>query len=94
MPGWRALAIAAAVGIGVAAYFQLWIRWPTPFAVAIGATMAITLLLIAASLGHDSAAADVAWREAAPDLVRTPGTPAPHEPVAAGKPVDVVPPRT
>jgi hypothetical protein len=94
MPGWRALAIAAAVGVGVAAYFQVWIHWPTPFAVAIGATMAITLLLIAASFGDDSTAADAAWRDAAPDLVRTPGTPAPHEPVATGEPSDVVPPRT
>ena len=93
MPGWRALGIAAVVGVGVGGYFQLWIHWPTPFAVAIGATMAITLLLIAASLGEDSAAADAAWRAAAPDLARTPGAPAEHEPAATSTVTDGEVPR-
>ncbi len=84
MPGWRALAIAAVVGLGVGGYVQLWIHWPTPLAVAIGAAMAIILLMIAASLGDDPAAADAAWRAAAPDLVRAPGSPAPNEAVQAG----------
>jgi len=69
MPGARALAIAAALGVGVATYFAFWLHWPTFLAVAIGATMAIVLLLFSASLSDDGARADAAWRAAAPDLV-------------------------
>ncbi|HKG57761.1 MAG TPA: hypothetical protein VKA85_10985 [Candidatus Limnocylindrales bacterium] len=84
MPGIRVIALAAFVGIAVGTYFQAWIHWPTPLAVAIGAAMAVVLLTIAASLGEDAAAADAAWRDAAPDLVRTPGAPAANESVGAG----------
>jgi predicted MFS family arabinose efflux permease len=84
MPGFRVVLLAAVIGLAVGAYFQAWIHWPTPLAVAIGAAMAIFLLMIAASLGEDAAAADAAWREAAPDLVRAPGAPGPNESVAAG----------
>ncbi len=69
MPGIRALAIAIGLGVGVGVYVQAWLHWPTFLAVAVGAVMAIVLLLLAASLGEDPAAADAAWREAAPDLV-------------------------
>lgn len=69
MPSWRALALSVALGVGVATYFALWFRWPTFLAIAIGATLAVVLLLFAASLADDPAAADSAWREAAPDLV-------------------------
>jgi hypothetical protein len=69
MPGPRTLAIAAALGVGVAAYFALWLHWPTFLAVGIGATMAVVLLLFASSLSDDGAEADAAWRAAAPDLV-------------------------
>jgi hypothetical protein len=76
MPSARAAALAAVVGIGVALYFALWFNWPTFLAVAIGATMAVILLLFAASLGDDPASADAAWRAAAPDLAaRERGTP-------------------
>lgn len=68
MPGSRALALAVAVGLGVGLYFALWFRWPTFVAVGIGATMAVVLLLISSSLADDPAAADAAWRAAAPDL--------------------------
>jgi hypothetical protein len=68
MPSARAAALAAVVGIGVALYFAVWFGWPTFLAVAIGATMAVILLLFAASLGGDAAEADAAWRAAAPDL--------------------------
>ncbi len=68
MPGARSLALAAAVGLGVGLYFALWFGWPTFVAVAIGATMAVVLLLISTSLSDDPSAADAAWRAAAPDL--------------------------
>lgn len=69
MPGIRALVIALGLGFGVGVYVQAWLHWPTFLAVAIGAVMAIVMLLLAASLGEDPAAADAAWREAAPDLI-------------------------
>jgi predicted MFS family arabinose efflux permease len=87
VPGIRALVIAIGLGLGVGVYVGAWLHWPTFLAVAIGAVMAIVLLLLAASLGEDPAAADAAWREAAPDLVgpppRTPGEPAAGDPPTA-----------
>ena len=75
MPGARAAIIAILVGLGAGLYFALWFHWPTFLAVAVGAFMAIVLLMIASSLGEDPAAADAAWREAAPDLVPPPASP-------------------
>ena len=75
MPGARAAIIAILVGLGAGLYFALWFHWPTFLAVAVGAFMAIVLLMIASSLGEDPAAADAAWREAAPDLIASPGPP-------------------
>jgi hypothetical protein len=72
VPGARTVAIAIGVGLIAAIYVELWIRWPTFVAVALGAVMAIVLLMIASSLGEDPARADAAWREAAPDLVAPP----------------------
>ena len=69
MPGIRTVLIAIGVGVLAGVYVELWIRWPTFVAVAVGATMGIVLLMIASSLGEDPAAADAAWRAAAPDLV-------------------------
>lgn len=71
MPGLRAVLAAIGVGVIVGGYVLLWIRWPTFVAVAVGAFMAIVLLMIAASLGGDPSVADAAWRKAAPDLVTT-----------------------
>ena len=79
MPGIRALAIAIGLGLGVGVYVQAWLHWPTFLAVAIGAVMAIVLLLLAASLGEDPAAADAAWREAAADLIGRPPVRKPDE---------------
>jgi hypothetical protein len=75
VPGVRAAIIAVLVGLGAGLYFALWFHWPTFLAVAVGAFMAIVLLMIASSLGDDPAAADAAWREAAPDLVPPPASP-------------------
>jgi hypothetical protein len=68
MPGGRTILAALAVGLVVGIYLQRWVGWPTFLAVAIGAVMAVLILLVAASLGQDDAAADAAWRAAAPDL--------------------------
>jgi hypothetical protein len=68
MPGARTLLIALAVGVAVGAYLQRAIGWPTFLAVAVGAVMGVFILVLAASFGDDDAAADAAWRAAAPDL--------------------------
>lgn len=68
MPWGRAIGAAALVGLGVALYFALWFRWPTFLAIAVGATVAVVMLLIASSLGPDPDEADSAWRAAAADL--------------------------
>lgn len=74
MPGARAILAALAVGLAVGAYLQAWVRWPTFVAVAVGAVMVVFILLVAASIGDDDAAADAAWRAAAPDVAgRDPG---------------------
>jgi hypothetical protein len=90
MPGIRALVVSLTAGVAVGLYFALWFGWPTFLAVAIGATLAIVMLLFAASLGDDPAAADAAWRAAAPDLAaRERGTTSaagPSVPIAAGEP--------
>lgn len=86
MPGIRALAIAIGLGLGVGIYVQGWLHWPTFLAVAVGAVMAIVLLLLAASLGEDPAAADAAWREAAADLVGRVPARKPDEPAAGDPP--------
>jgi hypothetical protein len=68
MPGARTILAALAVGVVVGAYLQAVVRWPTFVAVAVGAVMVVFILLVAASFGHDDAAADAAWRAAAPDI--------------------------
>lgn len=74
MAGGRTILAAVAVGLAVGAYLQAWVGSPTFVAVAVGAVMAVFILLVAASLGQDDAAADAAWRAAAPDLAgRDPG---------------------
>jgi hypothetical protein len=80
VPGVRAALFALVSGFGAGLYFALWFRWPTFLAVAVGAFMTIILLMVASSLGEDPAAADAAWREAAPDLVAPP----PAQPAAPG----------
>jgi hypothetical protein len=78
MPGGRTILAALAVGLAVGAYLQAWVGWPTFLAVAVGAVMAVLILLVASALGQDDAAADAAWRAATPDIVagRDPGRPA------------------
>jgi predicted MFS family arabinose efflux permease len=74
MAGGRTIVAAVAVGVAVGAYLQALVGWPTFVAVAVGAVMAVFILLVAASLGQDDAAADAGWRAAAPDIAgRDPG---------------------
>ena len=80
MPGARAALFAVVIGLGAGLYFALWFHWPTFLAVAVGALLGIVLLMIASSLGADPAAADAAWREAAPDLVAPPPSVPPSRP--------------
>jgi predicted MFS family arabinose efflux permease len=79
MPAMRTVLAALLAGLALGAYLQVWVGWPTFLAVAIGALLVVFVLLVAASLGDDDAAADAAWRAAAPDLARGParGSPEP-----------------
>jgi hypothetical protein len=71
--------VAVVAGLLPAAYFALWFRWPAFLALALGAVVAVIMLMVIASIGPDPAAEDAAWREAAPDLVRVPGSASPRE---------------
>lgn len=74
MPSVRTVLAALVVGLAVGAYLRALVGWPTLLAVAVGALMVVLILLAAASFGEDDAAADAAWRAAAPDLAgRDPG---------------------
>jgi hypothetical protein len=89
VPGARAAGAGVLVGLIAGLYFAVWLHWPTFLAVAVGAFMALVLLMIASSLGEDPAAADAAWRAAAPDLTHAPGArdEAPAATASAGDPV-------
>ncbi len=71
MPGIRTIVAAAVVGVVMGLYLESWVGWPTYVAVAVGAVMAIVILLVASSLEDDAAATDAAWRDASADLDRT-----------------------
>ncbi len=68
MPDLRALLVAVGVGVGVAAYTLLWWHWPLAFGVGAGILLGGLALTGTISIGGDAAAADAAWRTAAPDL--------------------------
>ena len=68
MPRLRTIIVAAAVGLAVGSYLLALVRWPAFLAVAVGAVMTVVILLLAGSIEDDAEVADVAWREAAPDL--------------------------
>lgn len=75
MPDARGLLVSIGVGAGIAAFTILFWRWP--FAVGIGAGILMGGLALTGtiSIGHDGAAADAAWRAAAPDLQDPPAEP-------------------
>jgi hypothetical protein len=77
--GFRAIVIAGVAGLLPALYFALWFKWPTFLAVGVGAIVVVGMLMVIASIGSNPGAEDAEWRDAAPDLVRLPGTPGPSE---------------
>jgi hypothetical protein len=76
MAGLRAILIALGVGAGIAAYATLWWHWPLAIGAGVGILLGGLALTGMVSIGPDSAAADAAWRVAAPDLVEKPAEPA------------------
>jgi hypothetical protein len=74
--------IAAVAGLLPAIYFAAWFKWPAFLAVGVGAVVAVVMVMVIASIGSDPASEDAAWREAAPDLIRLPGSPGPGERIA------------
>jgi hypothetical protein len=83
MRGFRALIIAGVAGLLPAIYFAAWFKWPAFLAVGVGAIVAVLMLMVIASIGSSSASEEAAWREAAPDLVRSAGALGPSEHPAA-----------
>jgi hypothetical protein len=81
--GFRAVIIAAVAGLIPAVYFAAWFKWPVFLAVGVGAVVTVVMLMVIASVGSNPESEDAAWRDAAADLVRLPGSPGPSE-----RPVD------
>ena len=75
MAGVRAVLIALGVGAGVAAYATLWWHWPLTLGAVVGVVLGGLTLTGMVSVGTDPAAADAAWRAAAPDLMEEPSQP-------------------
>lgn len=75
MPSIRGLLISIGVGAVVAAYTILWWRWSVPAGLGVAVLLAGLTLMTSAAFGRDPAAADAAWREAAPDLLEPRPTP-------------------
>ena len=69
----RTLVIAASTSLGLVVYLSLWFHWPLTLSLAVAALLGMLVLATSASLGEDPAAADAAWRAAAPDLLDQPG---------------------
>ena len=68
MSGPRLLAIALGVAVIVGTVFLFWLHAPFVVSILGAAAFGAVFMLVAASLGDDPAAADAAWRAAAPDL--------------------------
>lgn len=77
MPDLRALFVSIGVGAGIAAFTILFWRWPLAMGIGAGILMGGLALTGTISIGHDAAAADAAWRAAAPDLQDSPAEPSP-----------------
>lgn len=71
----RGLLISIGVGAGIAAFTLLVWRWPLAMGIAAGILMGGLALTGAISIRPDAAAADAAWRAAAPDLGDPPAEP-------------------
>ena len=92
MPDLRALLVSAGVGAGIAAFTILFWRWPLAMGIGAGILLGGLALTGTISIGHDAAAADAAWRAAAPDLLDAPtdplDVPAPTDPLDVPAPTD------
>ena len=75
MPDPRGLLVAIGVGAAIAVFTLLWWHWPLALSIGGGILLGGLTLTGTISIGQDAAAADAAWREAAPDLADTPAHP-------------------
>jgi hypothetical protein len=94
MPQVRALVIAVGVGGGVAAYTLLWWHWPLPLGIGAAILLGGLSLTGFVSVRREGAAADAAWRAAAPDLQEIPSEPLPGVPVRRPVPGHAGPPES
>ena len=69
MPRLRALIASVAGGLLVFAVIGFWLRWPMYLSVTLAALLGVVFLMMAAALDDEGAAADLAWRAAAADLL-------------------------
>jgi hypothetical protein len=70
------------VGAGVAAYTLVWWQWPLAIGIGAGILLGGLTLTGTISVGQDAAAADAAWRAAAPDLHDAPAEPLSEAPAS------------
>jgi hypothetical protein len=72
MPSRIKIAGAIVIGATVALLFRLWAGWPGYVAIGVGAFFGVGFLIIAATLGEESATADAAWRSRSADILAPP----------------------
>ena len=68
MPDRRAITVSLMVGLGIAGFTVLWWHWAPAIGGGLGVLLGGLTLIGTAAVGGSQAAADAAWREAAPDL--------------------------
>lgn len=78
MPRLRALIASVAGGLLVFAVIGFWLRWPMYLSVTLAALLGVVFLMMAAALDDEGAAADLAWRAAAADLLGGDGAGTPN----------------
>jgi hypothetical protein len=69
VPDLRPFAVALFVGLAIAAFTLMWWHWPAAIGIGLGFVLGGLTLVGTISVGGDDAAADAAWRAAAPDLL-------------------------
>ena len=77
----RTSVLGLVVGVLLGGYLVVWLHLPPFVGVGAAAVTLVVILILAAAIGGDPEASDLAWREAAPDLAgRRPEEPGPFEP--------------